>query len=303
MNQQRSFLDDLKHQYRYGGATLRLIYINVAVFLLIHLGLVIGRLSGNEPSVALYIGKIFALDAKFGDFIYHPWGIITSIFAHFSFLHLAFNMLFLYFSGRIFEQLFDQKRLIYTYILGGIAGSIFEILANSLLPAFELSSSVIVGASGSIMAIFFAIAFHQPKMTVNLFGVFPVRIIILAGLFLLTDFLNLGINDGTAHFAHIGGAILGIISVQNLYSSSNLVNAMQRLGDSFIKFISKGSPRKRMKVVTKNNTRNQTDAEYNQQKKNKQAEIDRILDKISKSGYDSLTRQEKDFLFNQSKNG
>lgn len=303
MNQQRSFLDDLKYQFKYGGATLRLIYINVAVFLLIHLGLVFGRLAGNEASAATYIGKIFALDTRFSEFIYHPWGLITSIFAHFSLWHIFLNLVFLYFSGRIFEQLFDQKRLIYTYLLGGIAGGLFELLANTLLPGLQAGSSVIVGASGSIMAIFFAIAFHQPKMTVNLFGIIPVRIIILAGIFFLSDFLNLGTADGTAHFAHMGGAILGIISIQNPYSSSNVINAVQRLGDSIIKFFSTGGSRKRMKVVTKNNTRHQSDEEYNKQKKDKQAEIDRILDKISKSGYDSLTRQEKDFLFNQSKNG
>lgn len=303
MNQQRSFIEDLKYQYRYGGMTLKLIYVNVGLYLFIHLGLVIGRLSGNEGAFADYIAQIFALDTKIGNFIYHPWGLLTSIFAHFSFWHLLFNMIFLYFSGRIFEQLFDQKRLFYTYLAGGILGGLFELLANALFPGIQITNSVVVGASGSIMAIFFAIAFHRPSMNVLLFGMLPVRIIILAGLFFLSDFLKLGINDGTAHFAHIGGAILGIISVQGLHSSNNLINRLQQFGDRIQTLITKGTRNKRMKVVSKNNTRTQTDEQYNQQKKDKQAEIDRILDKISKSGYDSLTRQEKDFLFNQSKNG
>jgi membrane associated rhomboid family serine protease len=303
MSGQRSLLEDMKHQFRNGGASMRLLFINSAIFLIIQIALVFGRLANSETAVTEYVNLIFGLETQGSVFIYQPWGLITSIFAHFSLWHILFNMLFLYFIGRVFEQLFDNKRLYYTYFVGGIVGGLFEILAHLIFPALQGSSVVVVGASGSIMALFFAVAFHKPQLTVNLFGILPIRIIILAGVFLLGDFLSLGLNDGTAHFAHIGGALLGILSIQNLYSSSNIITAFQKFGDRFVNLLKKGTPSKRMKVVSKNNARQQSDEQYNAQKKERQAEIDRILDKISKSGYDSLSRQEKDFLFNQSKNG
>jgi hypothetical protein len=210
-------------------------------------------------------------------------------------------MLFLYFSGRMFEQLFDAKRLWYTYLFGGIAGGIFEIMAHTIFPALQNSQIVIVGASGSIMAIFMALAFYRPNLNVMLFGILPVRLIFLALFFLISDLISLGMNDGVAHFAHLGGAIFGALTIRNLTNRNNLMNVIQRWGDLFIKWLNsiiKTSP----KQPKRSNARMKTDEEYNTEKKSKQEKIDQILDKISKSGYESLTRQEKDFLFNQSKN-
>lgn len=304
MQTQKTFIEDLKYQYKNGGAGIKLIFINVLIFLAINIFIVFGRLMGTsaEASVYGFIGSIFTLDTDLGSFIRHPWGLFTSIFAHFSILHLLFNMVFLYFSSKIFLQMFDQKRLFHTYLLGGIIGGIFEILAHLLFPALQETNQVVVGASGSIMAIFFAIAFFKPQLKVNLFGLLPVRVIFVALAFLLIDFLNLGSNDGTAHFAHIGGAIVGMISVQNIYSSSNIITRMQNLGDYIMQIFSRKNKSK-LKVKKGGNTRFETDEEFIDRKKSNQEEIDRILDKISKSGYESLSKKEKDYLFNQSKNG
>jgi len=201
----------------------------------------------------------------------------------------------------MFEQLFDAKRLWYTYLFGGIAGGMLEIIAHAIFPALQNSQIVIVGASGSIMAIFMALAFYRPNLNVMLFGLFPVRLIFLALFFLLSDLISLGMNDGVAHFAHLGGAIFGAISIRNLSSRSNMMNKIQRWGDSLISSI-KAIFKPSSKQTKRSNTRMKTDEEYNMEKKSKQEKIDQILDKISKSGYESLTRQEKDFLFNQSKN-
>lgn len=298
MNSQRTFIDDLKHQYKYGGATIRLIFINAGIFLLINLIFVFGRLGNAQFSAEGFVYDVFALQTPFSEFIYKPWGIITSIFSHFSFFHFLFNMIFLFFTGRIFESMFDQKRLYWTYALGGIIGGLFELIAASLFPGLEGANTIVVGASGSIMAIFFAIAFFKPNLKVSVFF-FEVRVIILAAIFFLMDFLNLGTNDSTAHFAHIGGAILGIWSIHNIYNSGNIINFMQSLGDRILRFFSV-KKRSNLKVKKGGNTRNETDEEYNARKNQNQQEIDRILDKISKSGYDSLTKKEKDFLFNQS---
>ena len=302
MQTQRTFIEDLKHQYKYGGMYIRLIFINTIVFLALNILLVFGRLMGAEPSVAYYLGKIFALSTDGMEFITHPWGLFTSIFAHFGLWHFIFNMVFLYFAGRHFERVFNQKRLLYTYLLGGIAGGLLELIAHLVFPALHGTSSVIVGASGSIMAIFIAIAFYQPKLTINLFGILPIRIIIIAVIFFVSDFLSLGRADGVAHFAHLGGALLGMISIQNLHSSRNIINWAHRWGDAIIRMFSRKSQPK-MKVKKGGNVRFVTDEEYNASAKERQEMTDRILDKISKSGYESLTKKEKDFLFNQSKNG
>jgi hypothetical protein len=206
-------------------------------------------------------------------------------------------MLFLYFSGRFFEQYFSRKKLWLTYLFGGIAGGILELLANNLFPALQGTNVVILGASGSIMAIFTALAFYQPNLQVSLFGIFPIRIYFLALFFLFKDLINIGTDDQIAHFAHLGGALFGLLSIQNLHSSKNILT---RLEGFFSRIFTFFKPKEK---VNRTKTRFKTDEEFNHEKHLKQVKMDQILDKISKSGYDSLTKAEKEFLFNQSKNG
>lgn len=302
MQTERTFLDDLKHQFRHGGMTMKLLFINIGFFLVVRIVGVILELGGmpSEVYLADYVDPAVALYSKFGDFIRHPWGLFTYMFVHYDIMHVLFNMLFLYFAGRSFEMIFDQKRLLYTYVLGGILGGILQVLAYTVFPKFAMMSGPVIGASGSVMAIFIALAFYRPNLTVHLFGLLPVRIIILAVLFLISDLLQLSSADGTAHFAHLGGAILGMWSVQNIHSPGNIINALQQFGDRILRFFSR-KRQPRMKVNRTTEGRGKTDEEYNMEAKAHQEQIDRILDKISKSGYESLTKKEKEFLFNQSK--
>jgi membrane associated rhomboid family serine protease len=261
----------------------------------------------SQSEMNQILSAIFSLQTDTSQLITHPWGVFTSIFAHFSFWHLVLNMLFLYFSGKMFESIFDAQRMWGTYILGGLTGSLFEVIAHYIFPVLQGKSSVIVGASGSIMAIFAAMAFHRPRLQVQLFGIFPVPLIALAGFFILTDFFSLGKNDGTAHFAHLGGAVIGMISVQNLYSKKNIISIfsslIKRSNDLLKNLFSTNSKMKIKKGGATRGPEFKTDEEYNVDKKKRQEIIDLILDKISKSGYDSLTKAEKEFLFDQSKNG
>ena len=304
MHTERTFLDDIKYQFKHGGMFMRLIFINIVVFLAIRIVGVFVDLSSSTGSSFMsdIINPIFALQSDAYGFITHPWGLFTSMFTHYDFLHLAFNMIFLFFVGKMFEQLFDQRRLLYTYLLGGIFGGLLEIIAHALFPKLQMSSDFVIGASGSIMAIFVAIAFYRPNLKVNLFGILPVRIIILAGLYILSDILGMGDMDGTAHFAHIGGAILGMLSVQNVHSSSNIVLRAEKFGN-WIKSLFNRSSQPRMKVKKGGQTtgRPKSDEQFVAEAKERQDTIDKILDKISKSGYESLSKKEKEFLFNQSK--
>jgi membrane associated rhomboid family serine protease len=289
MENNRNFLSELKHELLKGKMNHRLLIINVAVFIFIQIWLAIGRLGGASDDI---IYHIFTLDPNFTRLLYHPWGILTSIFSHFDFIHLLFNMVFLYFAGKIYEDIFDSKRLLITYIIGGIFGGLAEIIIQSLF--FPLKeSALVVGASGSIMAIFVAVAFHSPNMKVQLFGRFSIRLYFVALFFLIQDIIGIGKNDGIAHFAHLGGAIFGVLSVQN----SSLLNRIETGFTSLFKGKFGTSKKQQPKSRFKSNE------DYNQERREQQIQTDKILDKISKGGYESLTKQEKDFLFKQSKNG
>lgn len=308
MQGERTFIDELKYQFRNGGATMQLIMINAAIFILIGVIEVFARLSGplSELVVRSGLHEVFALHPDISGFLSHPWGLITSIFAHFSFWHLAMNMLFLYFSGQLFESMFSKNRMFYTYILGGIFGGIFELLAHAFFPVMQLEATVVVGASGSVMAIFTALALYRPQLKVNLFGILPVPLIVLAAFFILSDFFSLGKGDGIAHFAHIGGAVLGALSIQGLHSSNNIITKTSSIMNSLISFFKNlfggGSKLKVKKGGANRGPAFKTDEDYNLEKKKRQEKTDAILDKIAKSGYDSLTKAEKEFLFDQSRN-
>jgi membrane associated rhomboid family serine protease len=278
--------------------TNRLIIVNVCVFLLILLVKKSFLLYNIDPRTSdEWIHHLLDLNSSLPAFIRAPWGLFTSIFTHEQFGHLLFNMLFLYFSGRFFEQYFSRKKLWLTYLFGGICGGILELVANNLFPALQGTNVVILGASGSIMAIFTALAFYQPNLQVQLFGIFPIRIYFLALFFLFKDLINIGTDDQIAHFAHLGGALFGLLSIQKMHSSKNILTRLE----GFFNRIKGLFTAKKLPKNTR--TRFKTDEEFNVEKRQKQERMDEILDKISQSGYDSLTKAEKDFLFNQSKNG
>ncbi len=296
--QGRNLIQEIKFQLRSGTMTNRLIIVNVCVFLLILLVKKSFLLYNIDPRTSdEWIHHLLDLNSSLPAFIRAPWGLFTSIFTHEQFGHLLFNMLFLYFSGRFFEQYFSRKKLWLTYLFGGICGGILELVANNLFPALQGTNVVILGASGSIMAIFTALAFYQPNLQVQLFGIFPIRIYFLALFFLFKDLINIGTDDQIAHFAHLGGALFGLLSIQKMHSSKNILT---RLEGFFNRIKALFTAKKQPKNTR---TRFKTDEEFNVEKRQKQERMDEILDKISQSGYDSLTKAEKDFLFNQSKNG
>lgn len=295
----RNLLQEFKFQLFSGTMTNRLVIINVLVFLIV---LVLDKFillfNIDAQLVENLKNQLFTLDADFIEFLKKPWGIFTSIFSHFDLWHLLFNMLFLYFSGTYFEQLFGKRKILLTYIFGGILGGFFEISAKVIFPSIQESSQLIVGASGSVMALFTALAFYSPNTKVHLFGIVPIKIYFIALFFLIQDLIGIGSNDNIAHFAHLGGATFGILSILNIQSNKNILNRLQIALDKFISIFNK-------KRKTKNtaSSRIKTDEEYNYERKLKQEKTDVILDKIAKSGYESLSKAEKDFLFNQSKNG
>ena len=282
-----ALLDEIKSEIK-NKMFMKLIFINVLIYIFIQVLSVITRLTGQNLS-SLEI-NLFTLKTSPVEFLLSPWGILSSIFSHFDFFHLLFNMLFLYFVGKIAEYYLGSKSIIILYITGGIVGGLIEILAHTLFPNLNLLNTLVVGASGSIMAIFIAISVHKPTTEVNLYGVFKVKIIWLALVYFILDLITIGTPDGIAHLAHIGGAITGFIL---LYDNGKILNSINKL------FTIK--PKTNLKV--KKGGRPLSDEEFNAVKKQNEELTNKILDKISKSGYESLTKSEKDFLFKQSRNG
>jgi membrane associated rhomboid family serine protease len=294
--QDRSLSEELKFQFKNGGMHIRLIFVNVVVFLIIILLGLIGKITGQEYLINVIKDKGFALQTNLSDLAVAPYGFITSIFSHFSPLHLLFNMIFLYFAGNMFRQFFSDRRMLHVYVVGGLAGGLAEVIAHQ----FGTQYPAVIGASGSIMALFIAMAAYRPNIQVSLFGIIPVKLYVIALIYVIADLAQTLSSDGTAHFAHLGGALIGFLSVQNLHSSSNIINWTESLHQRILSYFANRKKRSPKMKTQKGGRVVKTDEEYNMDAKARQQKIDKILDKISKSGYESLTKAEKDFLFSQS---
>lgn len=290
-----SIIDDLKHQYKTGTTLVKFIFINVAVFVLVHIiGLIIYFFTGVPGSelVAYWL----SLPADLEQLLYRPWTIITYMFLHTGFIHLAFNMLILYFGGQIFLQFLDSKKLLGTYLLGGIAGGILYILSFNLFPVFTpiVKGALTLGASASVMAVLIAIAAYVPNFSVRLVLIGEVKLKYIALFYIVMDIISIPNGNAGGHLAHLGGAFFGFYFAYQLRKGKDITVGINRLLNYLSALF---SGKRKMKVVYKKPGKTKSDMEYNAQKKANQEKIDEILDKISKSGYDSLSKDEKAILF------
>ncbi|MBE3087064.1 MAG: rhomboid family intramembrane serine protease [Bacteroidetes bacterium] len=287
--------DDIKKTFRNGSNLTRLMYINIAVFILITIVAVISFLL-NNPEVSGKALNLFSVPSSFKILLVRPWTIITYMFVHKDIWHILFNMLWLYWFGRIFLEYLDQRKLVAVYLLGGISGAFVYILSFNIFPAFTgvVGESVAIGASASVMAVVIAIAAYVPDYTVQLFlfGRIKIKYMALA-IFVLTSIMDFSINSG-GKLAHIGGAFFGYFYTINLRQGRDIGKGFNRVIDFFVTLF---KPRKKLKVTHKKAA---TEYEYNKIKTEHQTRINSILDKISKGGYDSLTKEEKETLFKES---
>ncbi|NLJ43297.1 MAG: rhomboid family intramembrane serine protease [Bacteroidales bacterium] len=288
--------DDIKRTFRNGSTLIKLIYINIGVFLVISAGSVIGYLLKNEY-LSVNILNFFSVPSSLHALLLRPWTIVTYMFTHKDILHILFNMLWLWWFGLIFLEYLDQKKLVSVYLLGGVAGAAVYILSFNIFPVFRdvTAESVAIGASASVMAIVIAIAAYVPDYTVTLFllGRIKIKWIALA-IFVLTSVMDFSVNSG-GKLAHMGGALIGYLYTLNLRRGRDLGKGINKIIDSIVTFF---RPGRKMKVTYKKKTAN--DYEYNKARAERQEKINKILDKISKGGYDSLTKDEKDLLFRES---
>ena len=294
-----TIIDQLKYRYKNGDVLVKFIFINIAVFLVLKIINVIFVLFNIR---VLELITFLGVPSELSQLLNRLWTLFTYMFVHEQFWHLLFNMLWLYWFGRIFLQYFSGRTLGSLYILGGLAGAFLYILTFNTIPYFVgLGHSWMIGASAAVMAIVMGAAFYRPNVQLNLLLIGQVRIIYIAiGVFLL-DFLSLGsgINEG-GHVAHIGGAIAGYIFAWQYRNGRDITGWISKILDGLANLTKRRPPRRktRMKVEYR---RAETDMEYNERKHNEQAEIDAILDKLKQSGYSNLSSEEKRKLFDASK--
>lgn len=280
-----SFWTDLKLQFKMGDVTTKLIFWNVGAFLLSIVFFY--RFREGYFDYPSWIG----LSADWRTAIIHPWTIITYGFLHGGFWHLFLNMVVLNFAGRFFLTYFTQKQLFGLYMLGMVfSGLSFPILAPLLG-----DGGIIVGASGAVMAVLLATTIYGPNLELRLWGIIKLKLWHFTAFFLLTDILYLLVENTGGHVAHLSGAFFGFLYIKLLQNGTDLSKIV-----SFVTELPNRKNKSRLKTVHKNTSRPAPKSKIVIKDK-KQQQIDEILDKISRSGYDSLSQEEKDFLWRAGK--
>lgn len=292
---------EIGQQFRYGDMVTKLIIFNLFVFLIVVVwSLLLFLNKADKVTIEFTILNILAPTASWEHNLTHPWSMFLYMFTHTSLMHILLNMFMLYFSGRLFLNFLDEKKLLNTYLFGGITGLLVYILSFNLFPVFEGRENIpIIGASASVMALLVAVSFRFPSAKVHLFGVFEIKVIYVAFLFIFVDLFSISRENPGGHLSHLGGAVYGAFASAFFSYSRFFLNTLDlTLLFSPARWFSR---RTRMKVVHSAPKRPISDEQYNDIKVSKQQRIDQILDKINKSGYESLSKEEKDFLYKASK--
>ena len=296
------FIENLKTAFqRPNNGLYRILLINIAVFGFIILSDVLLWILGVFPDFSNILLQYIALPSDLQLLLYKPWTIITYMFTHEGFFHILFNMLFLYWFGIIIEEFIGSKKLVAIYILGGIAGAIFYLLGLNLVPAFYNTNAILYGASAGVAAIVVAAATLSPNYTFFLFLLGPVKIKYIAIFFIVVkSFVGLkGLNTG-GELAHLGGALLGYLYIIQLRKGTDIGGWLTSLLE-WITNLFNAKPK--IRVSHRRHTAPKTSAKSTAKgtAEASQEEIDAILDKISDRGYESLTKDEKQKLFNASR--
>ena len=288
---QGNLLERLKDFFLQKNVLSRLIFINVVIWV-ICLFISVFTWLFNISDIS-FVTKLFAVPSDISALCEKPWSVFTYMFLQEEFWHLFFNMLMLYYGGKIFLQYFSERQLLLTYIFGGLVGALFFVLAFNAFPVFEnwKNDAVALGSSASVLSILIAAATYRPDYTLNLFLLGQVRMKWVAIVFVVIDFLSISKGNSGGHIAHLGGALWGFLYVFMLKNDFDIYKIFKKKAKIRVKTVNSERYHERPK----------TDEQYNAERAAEQEEIDRILDKISKSGYSSLNDKEKEFLFRQSK--
>ncbi len=293
-------IEDIKLKFRSGNPITRLIIINVTIFLIISLLRILLFLTGGFAATFVnFIIDNLSLPLSLQGLIHKPWTLITYMFTHIEVMHILWNLIIMYWFGQILSDYTSPKKIIPLYLMGGISGGLITILLFSIIPVFQpYIGSPMVGASAGITALLIASATLVPNYRMNLLFIGPVKLIYVAIFVLFFDILNVATFDNIGgNIAHLGGALMGYVFILEYKKGRDWTSGLNRFFD-WVKSLFNPSTKSKMKVAYK---RSVSDEEYNTNRKVTQEQIDIILDKISKSGYESLSKSEKEILFKASK--
>ena len=281
-------IEDFKNEWRKkNNGLIKIILINVILFIGISFIQVIMTISGLSSFFNIFINKLM-LPASFNIFIFQPWSIITYFFLHLNFMHILWNMLFLFWFGKIIQDNIGNNALISLYVLGGIIGGLLFMAIYNIIPYYgeRVPESLMLGASAGVFSVVVGSATLLPNYSFYLLLIGPVRIKYIALFYVLLSFFDVAGSNAGGEIAHMGGAIIGYIYIKKLQNGIDI-------GQGLINFINLFNNKQVSEVRDEKDT--------NIFEESSQDEIDKILDKISESGYSSLSKDEKERLFNASK--
>lgn len=283
---------ELLHKYKTLNVAEKLIAINLVVFILFGLTTFLFKTD--------FLFDWFVLSKDASDFINKPWSIMTYSFLHQGLLHFAMNMVMLYYVSKLFFYRFNTKLFLNIYLLGALIGGVLFLLSYNLFPVFSNQMGFLVGASASVMAVLIFICASLPQMEVSVFT-FKIKLWQLGAFFVVLDLVQIPNGNSGGHIAHLGGALLGYLYATQLKKGNDIGSGFEKLLETISSWFSFKNKSK-LKTVHKTKAQRRTsDKTVHQKKRLKQEQIDAILDKISKSGYESLSKEEKAFLFQSGK--
>ena len=284
-------IDDLKAQYRTGGIEMQLIFWNIGLAIIYFL------IEAFSSQAIGYVNYWLLLSSSPSELLFKPWTLLTYAFFHGGVMHLIFNLIMLNFAARLFLTFFTAKQFLGLYILGAIFSGFIFVLTYFLFQ----NVGVLIGASGAIMAVLIASATYAPLYQIRLMFIGNVKLWHIAAVFLILDLIQMPASNMGGHIAHLGGAFFGFLFIKLLQKGTDLSLFVTKIISFFVNIFKpkKGTP---FKKVHRNPTQPQPKTSSRIVVKDKtQQQIDEILDKISQSGYDSLTKDEKEFLFRAGK--
>ena len=286
-----NFREKLFYRFQQFNVAEKLIVFNVIFFvlpLLINTFLFLFKIPIDSYTVW------FELSSSFSDLVFKPWTLITYSFLHSGFFHLFFNMYIFLFTSRLFLNLFKSNSLINIYFLGVVFGGLLFLFSYNFFPAFENSKPYMIGSSAGVMSLLIFMSTYSPNLEVRLI-IFNIKLLYIGIAFMMLDVIQIPYGNAGGHIAHLGGALLGFIYANNLKKGIDIGLPVERIISKLFNLLQLN--KSKLNVAFKNKSKKNFNDPNDDDLKKHQKKIDEILDKISSSGYESLSKKEKDFLF------
>ena len=308
-------IEEIKNRYRSGSLLIKLIFINAGIFLAVKLSVFVLMLAGIDASVVM---DMVELPSSWAEVTMRPWTLVTYMFMHGDLMHIFFNMLCLYWMGMVFLEFNTPKQLVALYVLSGLMGAAFYLMAYNLLPGFAGASSGLVGASASVLGVLVSACMRAPNYRINLLFIGSVALKWVAIVMVVLGVISFDGNNLGGHIAHAGGAVMGVIYALLLRCGFDITKGINRLIDRISDLFERhtkpmGEPVQggryhygksesdNASKSTKSSTKSDSDDLRSQYVTKEQAEVDAILEKIKVSGYASLSQEEKKRIFTAGK--